>query len=132
MQGRSFYAEIKKPRWAPPARIFAPVWTILYVLIALSYGHVGYLFFTGQIVFITALPFALNLIFNLAYSPIQFVLRNYVLGSLDIVLILATLVWEMLVIYPFVPWVAFINIPYLLWVSFATVLQLAVMELNAK
>ncbi len=131
MKSREFYRSIRKPRWAPPAKIFSPVWTFLYVVIAASYGYVAYAFFAGGMPLAAAVPFALNLAFNIAYSPLQFGLRNFFLGSIDILLVLATLVWAMGAIYPYAPWVALVNIPYLAWVLFATVLQLAVAAMNS-
>lgn len=82
------------------------------------------------ILIIVILPFILNLIFNFAFSPIQFGLKNNLLASIDIVLILGTLIWAMIVIYPYARWVSYIQIPYLLWVSFATVLQITITYLN--
>lgn len=126
------YQEYKKPSWAPPSWLFGPVWTVLYILIAISFGYVAMQFFQGSIPFIVLLPFLLNLIFNFVFTPIQFGLRNFSLAALDIVLVLATLVWLLVAIYPLVPWVAYINLPYLAWVSFATVLQITVTVLNRK
>jgi tryptophan-rich sensory protein len=77
-----------------------------------------------------ALPFALNLIFNAAFTPLQFGLQSNMLAALDILLVLGTLVWALVAVYPHMKWVAYVNIPYLLWVSFATVLQLTVTYLN--
>ena len=77
-----------------------------------------------------AVPFALNLIFNLSYTWLQFGLRSNGLASVDVVLVLGTLVWAMVAIWPYVRWVAYANVPYLLWVSFATVLQLTITFLN--
>ena len=77
-----------------------------------------------------ALPFLLNLVFNFAYTPIQFRLRNLRLATVDILLTLATLVWALLAIYPFIHWVAIVNIPYLLWVIFASVLQVEITLMN--
>ena len=48
------------------------------------------------------------------------------LASIDILLVLVTLVWAMAAIYPYANWITYIQIPYLIWVSFATVLQLAI------
>jgi benzodiazapine receptor len=125
-----WYAQLIKPTWAPPSWLFGPVWTVLYAIIAISYGYVAYLFINHRIGFMVVLPFILNLIFNAAYSPIQFGLRNNVLASLDILLVLGTLIWALIAIYPHAKWVALVNIPYLLWVSFATVLQLTITFLN--
>ena len=124
------YQELIKPSWSPPASLFGPVWTFLYILIAVSFGKVFILFFQKKLPFIVVLPFILNLVFNLAFTPIQFGLKNNLLASADILLVLATLVWAIVAIWPRLRWVGYLQIPYLLWVSFATVLQLTVTYLN--
>jgi len=126
----NWYQQLVKPAWAPPSWLFGPVWTFLYIIIAASYGYVGYLFWKGKIPFLALLPFILNLIFNFAFTPIQFGLRNNLLAALDIILVLVTLVWGLVAIYPYVKWVAWANLPYLLWVLFATILQLTITYLN--
>ena len=126
MDTYSWYQTLVKPAWAPPAWLFGPVWTVLYTIIALSFGYVGYLYYKGTIPFIVLLPFLLNLVFNLAFTPLQFGLRSNLLASVDIVLVVGTLVWALYAIYQYAPWVAYINIPYLLWGAFATVLQLTI------
>lgn len=130
MNEATWYQNIIRPSWAPPAWLFGPVWTMLYILIFISFGKVFLLLKAKKIKFKTALPFILNLIFNFAFSPIQFRLQNNLLASIDIILVLITLIWAMFAIYPHKKWVSFIQIPYLLWVSFATVLQLTVTYLN--
>ena len=130
MDTQSWYQNLLKPSWAPPAWLFGPVWTILYVIIAATFGYAGFLFFKGRISFAVLLPFILNLIFNFAFSPIQFRLQNNLLAAIDILLVLGTLIWTMAAIYPHARWIAFANIPYLLWVLFATILQLTITYLN--
>jgi benzodiazapine receptor len=127
-----WYQQIIKPTWSPPSWIFGPVWTFLYVLIAISFGTVFYKVATKQLALIVALPFVLNLIFNFAFTPLQFGLRNNFLAAADIILVLSTLIWAMVAIYPHARWIAYIQIPYLLWVAFATVLQLTITYLNWK
>jgi tryptophan-rich sensory protein len=130
MQTAIWYASLIKPSWAPPAWLFGPVWTFLYILIGISFGRVFLLAWRKKIGKIVALPFALNLILNLAFSPIQFTLQNNFLAAIDILLILGTLIWGMAAIYKHEKWLTYIQIPYLLWVSFATILQLTVTYLN--
>ena len=125
-----WYAQLAKPYFAPPAWIFGPVWTVLYVVIAISFGFVLLQTLRRRMPFAALLPFILNLLFNAAYMPIQFGLRNNVLASVDILLVLLTLVWAMWTIWRRARWVALANIPYLLWVAFATVLQLSITWLN--
>jgi tryptophan-rich sensory protein len=149
MRTYEFYKTLNKPRWAPPRWLFGPVWTFLYALIVISYGYVGYLFALNFVGFrswvgigpgavsgasgipsIALLPFILNLIFNLAFVPIQFGLKHLRLASLDVLLTLITLIWAMFAIYPYAPWVVWINLPQLAWVCFATILQFTVTSMN--
>lgn len=130
MNTYDWYQELIKPFWAPPAWLFGPVWTLLYIIIAISFGYVAYLFLKRKISFYVLLPFILNIVFNLAFTPIQFGLQNNILAAVDIILVLSTLIWALLSIYPRVKWVAFVNIPYFLWVCFATVLQLTITVIN--
>jgi translocator protein len=125
-----WYTELVKPTWAPPSWLFGPVWTVLYAVIFISFGTVFYKVYTKELPIIVAVPFALNLLFNFAFTPLQFGLRSNILASIDIALVLATLVWAIYVIYPHVKWVAYAQVPYLLWVAFATVLQLTITYMN--
>lgn len=129
----SWYSQLTKPAWAPPSWVFGPVWTALYAVIAASFGTVFYRAFTGQLPWLVALPFALNLVFNFAFTPIQFGLQNNLLAAADILLVVATLVWALYAVWHAAPelrWVVYANIPYLLWGVFATCLQLMVTYLN--
>jgi benzodiazapine receptor len=126
----AWYAQLIKPSFAPPAWLFGPVWAVLYAIIAVSFGYVLVQCIRKRLPFKVLLPFILNLVFNVAYTTIQFGLKNNLLASVDVLLLLFTLVWALVVIWPRARWVAWVNIPYLLWVSFATVLQLSITWLN--
>jgi benzodiazapine receptor len=132
MNSYNWYSQLIKPSWAPPSWIFGPVWSFLYILIALSFGKVFLMFWQKQISFIIALPFILNLIFNFIFTPLQFGLKNNLLSAIDILLVLGTLIWAMIVIYPYSKSITYIQIPYLVWVMFATILQLTITYLNLK
>ena len=128
----NWYKQLQKPKWAPPSRVFGPVWSVLYLLIAASYGYTGYLFIKGNVSFAVILPFILNLIFNFSFTPIQFGLKKNFLVMIDIFLVDITLIWALIAIYPIVHWVTFINLPYLAWGLFATALQITVTYKNRK
>lgn len=134
MENYTWYATLSKPFWAPPSWLFGPVWSVLYAIIAVSFGTVFYYAAMGTISWMVALPFALNLVFNAAFTPLQFGLKNNVLASVDILLVLGTLVWALVSLWyasPELRWVVYVNLPYLAWVAFATVLQLTITYLNS-
>ncbi len=126
----NWYSTLIKPIWSPPVWVFGPVWTMLYILIAISFGKVFLMAVQRELPLTAALPFALNLVFNLSFTYFQFTLQNNLLAAADILLCLITLIWAMIAIFPHKRWITLINIPYLAWVSFATVLQLTITYLN--
>lgn len=130
MKGYNWYSQLIKPSWSPPAWLFGPVWTVLYIIIIISFGKVFLMAWHKEISYIVLLPFVMNLIFNLLFAPLQFGLKNNLLAAVDILCILGTLVWAIVAIYPYSPVIAYSQILYLLWVSFATTLQLTITYLN--
>ena len=130
MVSADWYSQLLKPSWAPPPWLFGPVWSVLYIVILISFGRVFILAGQKQLGFIVILPFILNLLFNFAFTPLQFGLKSNILAAIDILLVLGTLIWSMVAIFPHAGWITYVQIPYLLWVSFATVLQLTITKLN--
>lgn len=131
MESSAWYSQLMRPTWAPPSWLFGPVWTFLYIIIAISFGKVAWLLIQKKISFLVALPFILNIIFNLSFTYFQFGLKSNTLAAIDILLVLGTLVWAIIAIYPHMKWIAYAQAPYLLWVAFATVLQLTITYLNS-
>lgn len=129
-QEYQWYMQLIKPEWAPPSWLFGPVWTVLYLIIAITFIMVFSKVWKKQWPFSLAIPFALNLVFNFLFTPIQFGLRNNLLAAVDIALVLVTLIWAMRDVYPKDKRITYALIPYLLWVTFATVLQFSVTVLN--
>jgi translocator protein len=138
MNTPNWYSSLIRPSWAPPSWLFGPVWTVLYAIIALSFGTIFYKALTKQIPWMLALPFALNIVFNLLFTPLQFGLKNNLLASIDILLVVATLIWALAGLWfsssdqaQTLRWVVYANIPYLIWGLYATSLQLTITYLNA-
>lgn len=119
-----------QPPFAPPSWVFGPVWSVLYILIAISFGYVFLKILRGEWPKKLALPFVINLIANAAFTPVQFGLNNLPLAAVVIMVVLVTIVWCMKAVWPYAKWIAYMQIPYLLWVSFATVLQFSITLLN--
>lgn len=130
MGNSAWYLLLEKPFFAPPAWIFGPVWSILYLLIFISFGFVYLQILRKKLPKKVGIPFGLNLIFNFSFTPIFFGLENLWLASVDILLVLITIIWLMKVISKHYKWVMYFQIPYLLWVAFATVLELWITVLN--
>lgn len=126
----NWYENLIKPSFAPPAYLFGIAWSILYPIIFISFGYIGYLSFSKKIPQAILVPLLINLVANLLFSPIQFRLMNNALAFVDIVVVLGSLIWLIFEIYPYSKFLAFVQIPYLLWVSFATILQLSITRLN--
>ena len=125
-----WYERLKKPSWRPPNRLFAPVWTALYLMIAVAGWLIG-----RQAGFVGAgLPlaaYALQLILNAAWSPLFFGLRRPDIGFIDIVLVWVSVIATIVLFYPIDVAAALLLVPYLAWVSFATALNFAIWRLNS-
>ena len=87
------YMDYVQPSFAPPSEWFGIVWTFLYVVIAISFGYVFIQAYNKKIPFMVALPFMLNLLFNGLFTTLQFGFQNLLLASIDIILVLVTLIW---------------------------------------
>jgi tryptophan-rich sensory protein len=125
-----WYNSLRKPAWTPAPATIGLVWQILYPIILVSFGFVFVQAVRGKLPWRVALPFGVNLLANLLFTPIQFGLRNLPLASIDILVVWGTIVWMMAAVWPHHRWVAIAQAPYLIWVSIATTLQLAITWMN--
>lgn len=126
MSWKEWYDSLVKPAWTPEPGTIGLVWQILYPIILVSFGYVFVQAVRGRLPWVVALPFVVNLVANLAFTPIQFGLRNLDLAALDIVVVWLTIPWMMVAIWHHHGWVAVAQIPYFVWVSIASVLQLSI------
>lgn len=125
-----WYASVEKPSWNPPAWLFGPVWTVLYVLIALA----GSLLWGSR-----AQPFGraalgawgVQLVLNAAWSWIFFGRRRMDLALLEMSALLLAIVVAVLLARRVRPLAAVLLLPYLAWVCFAWFLNLTLWRLNA-
>jgi translocator protein len=124
-----WYEQLAKPSWRPPNRLFAPIWTALYICIAIS----GWLVWREAGFVRASLPltiYGLQLFLNTIWSPIFFGLHRIDLGFLDIVLLWLSIVGTIALFYPINESAALLLLPYLAWVTFAAVLNFALWRLN--
>jgi benzodiazapine receptor len=125
-----WYAALAKPGWTPPPSFIGLVWTIIYPIIFVTFGVAVVQMVRGAIPWTVAIPIAINLAANIAFTPIQFGLHNLPLASADILLVLVTIVWCMVALWPYSYWYVVALLPYLAWVATATVLQLSITFMN--
>ena len=121
-----WYNSLEKPSWTPEPSTIGFIWQIIYPIIMVTFGFVFVQAIRKKIPWPVALPFAINLVANLVFTPIQFGMRNLPLAAVDIVIVWATIFWMTVVIWKHYKWVAVAQVPYFVWVSIATVLQLSI------
>jgi len=120
---RPWYDNLIKPEWTPEGSTIGLIWACLYPIIIICFVVVVVQAFRGKLSWWVVLPFVVNLIANLAFSPIQFGMQNLRLASLDIAIVWGSIIWMVIAIWPYMKWVAFAQIPYFIWVSLASYLQ---------
>jgi benzodiazapine receptor len=125
-----WYNSLDKPSWTPAPATIGLIWQILYPIIVVTFGFVFVQAVRRKVPWFVALPFAINLVANLIFTPIQFGMRNLPLASVDILVVLGTIVWMIVAVWPHHRWVTLAQMPYLVWVATATVLQLSIMAMN--
>jgi tryptophan-rich sensory protein len=130
MSWLDWYNSLVKPNWTPAPATIGLIWQILYPIIIVTFGFVFVQAIRKKVPWLVALPFGINLVANVIFTPIQFGMRNLPLASVDILIVLGTIVWMMVAVWRHYRWVALAQVPYLVWVATATVLQLSITAMN--
>ena len=123
-----WYQNLVKPYLAPPNWIFAPIWTVLYILIFASL--VFYIYTPIKNKELGYILFFIQILLNILWSPFFFGLKS-ILGALIILILLDVVLLFTIVQFFKVSKIAgIILIPYLIWILFATYLNIAYLILN--
>lgn len=130
MTWMDWYETLWKPDWTPAPETIGVIWQILYPIIIVSFGFIFVQAFRRKLPRKVVTPFAINLVANLIFTPIQFGLRNLPLAAVDILIVWGTIIWMMVVTWKHQKWVTVAQVPYFVWVSTATVLQLTMTWMN--
>jgi benzodiazapine receptor len=125
----SFYRSLDLPSWAPPASVFGPVWTALYVAMAIAVWLVWTARGWRGAAFALAV-FCAQLIANAIWSWLFFRWRNGALSFADIVLLWVLIVITAGAFFPIRKAAGVLMLPYLAWVTFAAFLNFAVWQRN--
>ena len=121
------YNTLNKPPLSPPGFIFGIIWSILYILMGISYGILDTRNLADEKV---NTAYYLQLIVNIIWPVLFFVLKARLLSSIWIVLLLVLIIYMIVTFNRKNKLAAYLQIPYLMWTAFATYLNIGVYLLN--
>jgi benzodiazapine receptor len=124
-----WYAQLAKPEWTPPNWVFGPVWTLLYLMMAVA----GWLVWRQRGIGRAKLSFglfAVQLALNSAWTILFFGLRNPGAALVDIIMLWLAILATLVMFFRYSRWAGILLVPYLAWVSFAAVLNLVIWHAN--
>jgi translocator protein len=125
----TWYANLNKPTWNPPNSVFCPVWTLLYILMAVS-ACLVWRERRHKPVFWSLTIFGVQLVLNAAWSGLFFAVHSPGAALLDIILLWILILVCMIAFARVNVFAAGLLLPYLPWVSYAFPLNLAIWRLN--
>ena len=120
------YARLEQPPWAPPPAVFGPVWTVLYVTIAVS----GWLYWRTDGETRGFAAYGVSLLFNLLWTPLFFESQAAEAALVDILLLDVAVVVTIGLFARRSKAAALLQLPYLAWILYATALNAAIVVLN--
>jgi len=122
----SWYSTLNKPFLNPPNYIFGPVWTILYLMMGISFFLIWQKGFAKK----TGGFFMIQLFLNGIWSFLFFGLQSPLLALIDIILLIIFLALSIFYFFQNNRLASFLLIPYFLWITFASYLNLMIYILN--
>ena len=131
VEASTFYAQLVRPAWAPPASAFGPVWSVLYLLM----GVAAWLVWReqGAIYRVAALAlFIAQLCANSLWSWLFFAWRNGALAFAEVLVLLALIAVTVAVFWRVRRLAGVLMLPYLAWVCLASALTWSVWQNNPK
>jgi len=124
-----WYRALAKPSLTPPSWVFGPVWTVLYILMAIAAWLVWLRFgFRGARIALAL--FITQLVMNGLWSWLFFGLHWMGIATLEIVLLLVTIVATIVAFFKLRPMAAYLLLPYVLWVGYASLLTFLLWRMN--
>ena len=120
------YRDLELPPFAPPSWLFGPVWSVLYLMIAVA----GWLVWRERGWDRSLTLWAVQLVLNALWTPLFFAADLYVAALVDIVALLVAVAATIALFRRTSPPAAWLLVPYLAWVGFATALTVGIVVLN--
>ncbi|CAN5307395.1 tryptophan-rich sensory protein [soil metagenome] len=125
-----WYTTLIKPAFNPPNWIFGPAWTLLYILMGISFALIWNKGWEKKEVKNALGIFIIQLVLNLIWSVLFFAMQNPAIAFIDIIILWMLIFLTIKKFFPINKIAAYLLIPYLLWVSFATLLNASIWYLN--
>ena len=125
-----WYATLVKPSFSPPNWVFAPAWTLLYILMGLAAARVWQRGLQNPQVRTALVVFLIQLILNMLWSVLFFGLRSPLYGLVDILFLWAMILATIAQFSKVSTLAATLLIPYIFWVTFACGLNFGIFLLN--
>ena len=125
-----WFNALQKPSWNPPAYLFGPVWTALYLLMGISLAIIWNNKSPESTKRQAYLIFAIQLILNFCWSIFFFHFHSPALALCDILLMTITILLTIFSFSKFSKTAAWLLVPYISWVSFAAILNFTIWNLN--
>lgn len=126
----TWYAFLQKPDFVPPNWLFAPVWTILFLLMGISAALIWQKGFKNKNVKTALIIFGIQLVLNTLWSFLFFGIRNPFYAFLEIIILWFAILLTIVSFYKISRPAVYLLIPYILWVSFAAFLNFSIWQLN--
>ncbi len=125
-----WYKTITKPTWNPPDYVFGPVWTTLFITMAIA-GWLAWKPAGFKAAMVPLSLFGIQLVLNVAWSWVFFGLHQPGWAVIEIMVLWAVILATTMAFFRSSKVAGWLMVPYLAWVSFASVLNVAIWRLNA-
>ena len=124
-----WYRQLSRPDWAPPTWLFGPVWTVLYVMIAVAGWRISSALPDAAAIAALA-AWIVQIALNAGWTPLFFGLKRPDLGFYVIAALWVAIAATVVLAWPVDTLAAWLMLPYLVWVSFASALNFSIWRRN--
>ena len=125
----TWFQQLQKPSFNPPDWVFAPVWTMLYLFMAIA-GWLVWRTVENKARRLALSIFAVQLLLNFTWSFLFFGQQRVDLALINIIVLLLMIITNGLLFWRIVRWAGILFVPYIVWVAFASVLNVSIWVLN--
>ena len=126
---KTWFPQLHRPEWTPPNWVFGPVWTVLYLMMAIS-AWLVWRSWNWTASRLALLLFAIQLTLNILWSVTFFGLRKVGPAFAEILLLWMMIIATAVAFYPLSLLAAWLLLPYIAWAAFASYLNFRIWQMN--